>query len=43
MAQILQAGQWKSAAFMKYLDEAELEKDVALELGIDSDCEEWID
>lgn len=63
LATILRAGQWRSAAFMKYLDEAELEKvrlvcgffssfslatsllaqDVLLELGVDSDGEEWVD
>ena len=26
LAEILLAGQWKSAAFLRYLDEAELEK-----------------
>ncbi len=43
LAQILRAGQWRSAAFMKYLDEMELEKDLAFELGIHSDTEEWVD
>ena len=62
LATILRAGQWRSSAFMKYLDEAELEKvirvsvsrilalpsctrlqDVLLELGVDSDNEEWVD
>lgn len=64
LATILRAGQWRSAAFSKYLDEADLEKacwhslaflgrpsaclpcapqEVILELGVDSDNEEWID
>ena len=41
LAQILKAGQWRSAAFMRYLDEADLEKGVALEVACDSDGEIW--
>ncbi len=43
LAQILRAGQWRSAAFLRYLDEAGLERDVAFEVTIHSDDEEWID
>ena len=43
MAEILLAGQWKSAAFIKYLKEAELEQGVALEVAIHSDDEHFID
>ena len=61
LSSILQAGQWRSAAFLSYLDEAELEQvatlreveqfqrpyvsaqDLVLEIGMDSDAEEWID
>ena len=43
MAEILAAGQWKSAAFMKYINEAELDKDLAFAVAIESDTEEWID
>ena len=43
MAQILRAGQWRSAAFIKYLEEAELTKEVAFEVAVDSDGEEWVD
>ena len=43
LAEILAAGQWKSSAFLSYLDEADLEKDVAFAVAIESDAEEWID
>ena len=43
MAAILAAGQWKSSAFMKYLDESMLEKDLAYQIAIESEPEEWID
>ena len=39
LAEILLAGQWKSAAFLKYLKEADLELGAALEVAIDSDEE----
>ena len=37
LAQILVAGQWRSASFLKYLKEAELERDVAFAVSIESD------
>jgi len=43
LAVILSAGQWRSAAFMKYLKEADIERDVALEVACDTDEEIWID
>ena len=43
LAAILAAGQWKSSAFMRYLDESNLEKEVAFETAIDSEPDEWID
>ena len=43
LAKILAAGQWRSAAFLKYLDECDLEKEVAFEATVHSDDEEWID
>ena len=43
LSDILAAGQWRSSAFMRYLDEADLEKDVALAAAIHSEDEEWID
>ena len=43
LAQILAAGQWRSASFLDYIKQAELERDVALEVAIESDGEEWID
>ena len=43
MAQILRAGPWRSAAFIKYLEKAELTKEVAFEVAVDSDGEEWVD
>lgn len=43
LAEILAAGQWKGASFIKYVKEAELEKEVAYQVAIQSDEEEWID
>ena len=61
LADILHAGQWKSTAFLRYVDEAaalqglllrsvfhfapqaQLEKDVAYHVAVDSEEEEWID
>ena len=43
LAQILLAGQWKSVAFLKYLDEADLEKETAFAVAIESDEEEWVE
>ena len=43
LATILAAGQWKSAAFLSYIDEAELAKDLAFQVATLSDEEEWID
>jgi hypothetical protein len=43
LAEILLAGQWKSVAFLKYLDEADLEKETAFAVAIESDEEEWVD
>ena len=43
LAQILNAGQWKSTAFLAYINEAELEKDTAFQVAVDSDVEDWID
>ncbi len=43
LAAILAAGQWKSSAFRRYLDESSLEKDVAYEIAIESEPDEWID
>ena len=40
LAIILRAGQWRSAAFLKYLDEAALEKEVAFEIAIQSEGED---
>ena len=42
LAEILAAGQWRSPAFMKYLDQSELEQGVALEAAVESDDDEWI-
>ena len=42
LAEILRAGQWRSASFMTYLAEADIEKDLAVAVAIESD-EEWID
>ena len=43
LAVILKAGQWRSAAFARYMEEADLERDVAVELVIGSDGEEFLD
>ena len=43
LAVILSAGQWKSAAFLNYLNLVDLEADTALAAAIDSDDEEWVD
>ena len=44
LAEILAAGQWRSSKFIKYVKEAELEKDVAYQVAIESDEEcEFID
>ena len=62
LAEILMAGQWKSIAFLKLVDEvrmsmlcdfvvhtsrssceADLEKDTAFAVAIESDEEEWIE
>ena len=43
LADILAAGQWKSSAFLKYLNEAELDRDLAFAVATESDAEEWID
>jgi len=43
LAQILQAGQWRSVAVLKFIEEVGLEKDTAFEVAIESDEEEWID
>ena len=40
LAAILNAGQWKSPAFLAYLNEAELERDVAVQIATLSDEEE---
>ena len=42
LAEILRAGQWKSAAFLKYLEKNDIEEGVALEVACDTDEEEWI-
>jgi hypothetical protein len=42
LAETLAAGQWRSPAFMKYLDQSELEQGVALEAAVESDDDEWI-
>lgn len=43
LAEILRAGQWKSAAFLRYLESADIEQGAALEVACDTDEEEWID
>ena len=43
LAQILRAGQWRSAAFMRYMEEASLSRQAAVDIAIDSDGEDWID
>jgi len=40
LAQILAAGQWRSSRFLGYLKEAELERDVAFLVSIESDDED---
>ena len=40
LAEILQAGQWRSSSFVKYLKEAELEREVAFLVSIESDDED---
>jgi hypothetical protein len=42
LADILKAGQWKSAAFLNYIDEMALQEDLAYAAAIHSE-EEWID
>ena len=43
LAEILAAGQWKSSAFMNYINEAELQQEVAIAVAIEADVEDWID
>ena len=43
LAQIIKAGQWSSAAFMCYMDEAGLDKEAAYLVATDSGDEEWIE
>ena len=43
LAKILAAGQWKSSAFLRYLDAENLETDSAYEVAIESEAEEWLD
>ena len=43
LAEILRAGQWKSVAFMRYLNSADIEKGAVLEVACDTDDEQWID
>ena len=43
LAQILRAGQWRSAAFMRYLSEDDVERDAVLEVAADTDDEQWIE
>jgi hypothetical protein len=43
LAEILRAGQWRSAAFLKYLNIADIEKGAAVEVACDTDDEEYID
>jgi hypothetical protein len=40
LAEILLAGQWRSSSFLKYLREAELEREVAFLVSIESDDED---
>ena len=42
LRKICQAGPWRSGAIFRYLDDCELEADVALEAAMmdDSDCED---
>jgi hypothetical protein len=41
LAQILKAGQWRSAAFLDYLDQSGLEQDLVFETAIDEPME-WL-
>jgi len=41
LAQILKAGQWRSAAFLDYLDQSGLEQDVVFATAIDEPME-WL-
>ena len=44
LAQICRAGPWRSNAIIRYLDECDLEEDVALEAAIHDDgTPEWLD
>ncbi len=43
LAKICNAGPWRSNAVIRYLDECELEEDVALEAALHVEDEEWID
>ena len=43
LSKILAAGQGRSAPFLQYLDQCELEREVAFEATVLSDDEEWID
>ncbi len=43
LAEILRAGQWRSAAFLRYLNIADIEKCAALEVACDTDDEVYID
>ena len=43
LAEILRAGQWRSAAFLRYLNAADIEKGVALDVACDTDDETFID
>ena len=44
LAEILAAGQWRGPSFIKYVKEAQLEKEVAYQVAIQSDEEcEFID
>ena len=40
LAEILLAGQWRGSSFVKYLKEAELEREVAFLVSIESDDED---
>ena len=41
LAEILRAGQWKSGAFHRYLETADIEQGAVLEVACDTDEEEW--
>ncbi len=43
LARICNAGPWRSNAVIRYLDECDLEEDVALEAALHVEDEEWID